>query len=400
MNTTRTKISRIAAITEGFALYVLTGSACLVIGATLQQLIGHFQAGLAAVAALGSTFAIGRVCTVFFVGRLTERLGPKLIIGAGLILLFCFYSGIALARTIPAAMISAALGGIGMGTQDTAGPVLFLRVFPRHYPSAMSAGQAFFGVGCFLPSLIMGFLLSRELSFVYTYYIFAGFCVLMLLILPLMQGGKEEHSGLVHNEKTKPAGRKQEKAALRWFLFACICVFYCFATNTINLYTPSYAVSLGLSGERGVNLLSLYSAGCMLGALGFSLVLRRVRPITLLCTNLVEALACMVLLFVFKSFIPMGILFFCTGLGLGVLFSLVVVIAVELNPSKAGRAGAVVAILCGGADIAAPLVTGAVITVTEIGVNRWFICLSLAVALGAMLVFRFITKEKLTANAA
>jgi MFS family permease len=102
----------------------------------------------------------------------------------------------------------------------------------------------------------------------------------------------------------------------------------------------------------------------------------------------------MTLLFTTKSFILMGILFFCTGLGLGVLFSLVVVIAVELNPRKAGRAGAVVAMLCGGADITAPLVTGAVMTATGIGANRWFICLSLVIALGASLVFRFIMKEK------
>jgi MFS family permease len=394
MNPPWIKVSRSAAITEGFALYVLTGSACLMIGATLQQLVGHFQTELVAVTALGSTFAMGRVCTVFFMGRLIEKLGPKWIIGGGLLLLLCFFGGIALARTIPVAMAFAAIGGVGMGTQDTAGPVLFLKVFPKHYPSAMSTGQAFFGAGCFLPSLIMSFLLRRGLSFMYTYYTFAGFCVLMLLILPLMQNGKEKLSGVVYKGEVKTIGAKQNKAALRWFLFACICVFYCFATNTINLYTPSYAVSLGLNEEQGVNLLSLYSAGCMLGAVGFSLVLRWVRPITLLCTNLTGALGCMTLLFTTKSFILMGILFFCTGLGLGVLFSLAVVIAVELNSRKAGGAGAVVAMLCGGADIIAPLVTGTVMTVTGIGASRWFICLSLALALGTILVFRFVMKEK------
>jgi MFS family permease len=376
---------------EGFVLYLLTGSACLVIGSTLEQLIGYFKSELVAVTALGSAFALGRVCTVFFVGRLTERLGTKWVAAGGLTLLLCFFGGIPLAGSIRTALVFAILGGIGMGAQDAACPVIFLDAFPGHYPSAMSVGQAFFGIGCFIPSLVTGFLLKQGLPFVYTYYFCAGICVLMLLILPLMKNSSQRIEGSQASAKAleSPAG----PGIRTWLLFAAVCVFYCTATNTINLYTPSYTVSLGIPPERGVNVLTLYSSGCMIGSLLFSLVLRRIRPLTLSCINLGAGMCCMGAAYFARSFAVLGTVYFITGLFLGVIFSLLVITAVGLNPHRAGRAGALVAMLCGGADIAAPLVTGAVITATGIGASLWFVRFALILALAAALIFRLTTTK-------
>ena len=54
--------------------------------------------GIAAVAALGSGFALGRVITVSFMGILVEKLGPKPVQALGLVLLLCFFVGLPMAR--------------------------------------------------------------------------------------------------------------------------------------------------------------------------------------------------------------------------------------------------------------------------------------------------------------
>ncbi|MDR0587223.1 MAG: MFS transporter [Treponema sp.] len=379
---------RCIAVSEAFVLYLLTGAACLILGSSLPQLIRHFNSELAAVAALGSAFALGRVATVFFMGRLTEKTGPKWVVGIGLLLLFCFFAGVSLARSVKMAMIFSVLGGIGMGVQDTACPVIFIRAFPVHYPGAMSVGQAFFGAGCFMPSLLLGFILKRGLPFLHVYHFFAGLCALMLLLWIFMEPEKDA-SGDPHaapEEGGKASGS-------RWLLFALICVFYCAVTNTISLYTTSYGILLGFLPEQAVFLLTFYNTGSMLGSLLFSAVMRKIRPVNLLCINLGTALLFFFSLFFIRRFIPLVISYFFAGFGLGVLFSALILIAVDLYSGRAGRAGALTAVVCGGADIITPLVTGALITVCGISANLWFVRGALTLALTASLVFRFVHEK-------
>jgi MFS family permease len=376
------------AAAEAFALYLLTGAACLILGSSLPQLIRHFDSELAAVAALGSAFALGRVATVFFVGRLTERLGAKWVVGMGLLLLLLFFSGFTLTHSLRTAMIFSVLGGIGMGVQDAACPVIFLDVFPVRYPGAVSAGQAFFGAGCFLPSFVLGLILRNGLSFLHVYHLFAGICVLMLVLWPFMKLGKG-----VSTEVPPQPGVPGKPAGSLWLLFAAVCIFYCAATNTISLYTAGYGASLGIPPERAVYLLTFYNTGSTLGSLVFSVFIRRFRPVNLLCVNLGIAALLFFSLFFIQGFIPLAAAYFLAGSGLGVLFSVLVLLAVDLYSGRAGRAGATTALVCGGADIVTPLVTGALISAWGISINLWFVRGALILALAVSLAFRF-TQDK------
>lgn len=378
---------------EAFAMYLLTGAACLVVGSGLTNLMEHFNAELVAVTALGSAFALGRVATVTITGWVTEKLGPKITLGAGLLLLLAFLGGITVVNSIPAAMVCAALGGVGMGTQDAACPEILTRVFPKHYPSALSAGQAFFGAGCFLPPLVMSFVLRAGRPFYYTYYVFAALCLLMLAVLPLMKLEREQAAGSAAGEaaaQNAPAAPppKTKRPFTVWLLFGVMCVFYCACTNTINMYTASYAMAKGMAESQAVNVLTMYNVGSMVGSFAFAAVVRWVKPITLLCANLAGAAVFLVVALFTDGFWPMAMVYFFAGALLGVLFSLEVTVAVGISSGSAGRAGAIVAMLTGGADFLTPLVTGAVITVAGIGANVWFAIAFAVVSLAASLVFR------------
>jgi len=304
-------------------------------------------------------------------------------------------------------MVFSALGGVGMGTQDTVCPVILMRVFPTHYPSAMGAGQAFFSAGCFLPPLTMGVLLANDLPYYYTYYIFAGLCAVMLLLLPLVKlprnsivkepdsAGGGPAPGSAAGKTTQPADNAAKRDWTAVLLLAVICVSYCALTNTINLYTASYADFLGISDELSVSVLASYNMGCMAGSLLFAYLLRRVKPATLLCMNLAAAFCCLLLSLCFSGFTFMMVCYFLMGSFLGVIFSIMVAISISLWQGRAGRAGAAVALLGGGADIAAPLLTGAVITLTGIRANIWFIVVFLTLSLtGALLLRRRITSKQ------
>ena len=374
---------RSVAAAEAFMLYLLTGVSCLMVGSSLPQLTEHFHSELIAVTSLVSAFAAGRISTVFFIGLLTEKLGPKRTVGAGLVLLMAYLGGVPSTHSIPTAMVFAVLGGVSMGTQDAACPVILMEVFPNRYASAMSAGQAFFGAGCFLPPLVMGFVLETGRPFYYTYYAFLALGLLMLLILPVM---KVEVTPNVPAAAEPGANGKRRLFPL--MLFGILCMSYCAAINALNMYAASYAAYRGVEQSRAVGVLTAFNIGCMLGSLTFALVLRRAKPINVLCSNLLAGLFCVGAALFLKSYPALLADFFAAGIFLGVLFSVVLTLAVGLTQGRAGRAGAIVAILSGSADIIAPLVTGEVIMASNLSAGIWFSFAAIAAALIAALCYR------------
>lgn len=375
---------------EAYTMYLMTGAACLMIGTTLPHLMKHFGVDLVAVAALGSIFALGRVTTVFVVGYLTEKFGPKRILGAGFVLLLSFMAGIPSTTSYTAAMVFCFLGGIGMGTQDAACPVVLGEVYPGSHASALSAGQAFFGAGCFLPPMVMSVTLLLNLPFTYTYYVFAVVALGALAVLPLMNLPKSVAvPSVVHEAASAKGGPSGMKG--RWLMllsFAFVCIFYCASTNTVSLYTSSFAVYIGMQEKAAVMLLSIYNIGSMLGSLLFVGILRRAKPVNVLGVNLLIAIGCFLLVLWVRSFPVLAVLYFTAGMFIGVLFSIMVTLAVSLAPDKASRAAAVVAMLSGGADIVSPLVTGAIITATGIMFSLYYILIMLTVTLLSSLLFR------------
>ena len=369
---------------EAFSLYLLTGAACIVLGSSMTQLTRHLGVGIAAVAALGSAFGLGRVLTVFLMGHLTERFGAKRILAAGALLLFCFLTVMPLTCSYPLALAVSLLGGIGMGTQDTTCPVILSGVYPQRYASAMSAGQAFFGAGCFLPPLLMSIVLRLELPFGVTYYAFAALALVMLALLPAVRLPEQ---GALPPEERLPALRLRSRA-LGYALFSVICVCYCAIINTVNLYTASVAQQMGVPAAGAVLLLTVYNVGSMAGSLLFIGILRRARPATVLWCNTLAALCCVALAVRLRSAAVFFVALFFAGAFLGVLFSILITLSTGMNPDHAGLAGALVAVLGGGSDTVTPLITGRLVTAFGPGAAYAYVLLMLALTLAGAVGFR------------
>ena len=148
-----------------FGLYFLTGAACMVVGSSLPQLVGMYDKSLELVVLLGSSYALGRVATVYLSGRMVERFGPKSILAAGILMVSAYLFGLPTIQNYYAGMVFAFLGGVGMGAQDAVCPLMLSISCRNNYAGALSAGQAFFGVGCFVTPFLVGIMLSTELPF-------------------------------------------------------------------------------------------------------------------------------------------------------------------------------------------------------------------------------------------
>lgn len=370
---------------QALALYLLTGAACILVGSSMSHLMVHFDASLAQVAAIQSAYALGRMSTVFLTGWITERCGVRvsLLLGTGLLL--AFLAGIPLTHNYLAGLALAFLGGAGMGSQDAACPVILSAVYPRSYASMLSAGQALFGAGCFLPPLIMSLALAAGLPFYVSYYAFAALALAMLLTLPFM---RLPEMGRLATEGGHTA--HAIRLRVRWLglaLFAVICFAYSAVVNTINLYTATFSEGLALPAAVAGNLLTVYNLASMIGSLCFTAVLRRVRPLTVLIVNCVIALAALGLMVWLQRPAVFFLGLAVAGFFLGVLFSVIVTLATGLKPSHASLAAAAVAVVSGGSDTVNPLVTGPLFSALGMDAAYPYTMAVLALTLAAALGF-------------
>ena len=159
------------------------------------------------------------------------------------------------------ALAASVLGGIGFSTQDACSPVILSGAFPTGYASAMSAGEAFFGAGCFLPPLLMSILLPLGLPFYSVYYLFAGLAVVLLLVLPFAEVPDTKQLAQEGGHAANPLFLRAQLPG--WLLLALFAVTYCAVPNTVNLYTTTFAASIGIPEAVGGLLLTAYNVGSM-----------------------------------------------------------------------------------------------------------------------------------------
>lgn len=378
-----------------YVMYLLTGAACVVVGSSIPSLMEHFDKSLPAIAALASAFAIGRVATVFPVGMLTERLGAKFSITCGVLFLLTFLVGIPLTDNYAAAIIMSAIAGVGMSTQDTSCAVILRQTFPDSYSSSLSAGQAFFSIGCFTPPLLMGIALARSIEFQWVYLLIALIGFAMLLVIPFMK-----LSGDAVHQEEKPEPAKLKPVILfhrKWgyVLLGIACFGYFGATNTIHTYTATFVESFGIAESISVSVLTVYSVGCMIGSFVFIPVLKKIHETSVLWMNMLLAFICLVSAMLFQTAAAFFVFYFIAGFFCGVLFSVLVSIAVSLNPMHAGIAAAAVGFVGGGADILSPLITGAIITVTSIQSTFYYCIVLCGICIAAAAGYRVMYKRGL-----
>lgn len=354
---------RTISIVETYGMYLITGMVCACIGSSLSSLMDHFQVDLAKAAALSSAFAFGRVATVFIAGILTERLGPRFSVIFGVAAIVLCTGILPIQTSYVAALILMALAGFGMGVQDSACPVLIHSIYPNHYSSAMSAGQAFFGAGCFLPPFIMSILLSTGQSWKWLYFAIFFLGIIMLAGIPFM----EKIS--VQSEKDKPLAytRDISRKQTGLFLILLVVVFiYCANSNIFHTYTVSYVTHLIGTEKIAVNVLTMYSVGVMAGSLLFIWVLRKIHTTTAIAFNTFAVTFLLLAAMQLKSIPGFLILFIFIGMFNGALFSILVTASTEFVPRHAAMAASMIGFVGGIADIGSPLITGSIVQKTDI----------------------------------
>jgi len=385
-NDTLCSYSRIAVV-EAYGLYLMTGIAAACIGASMIALTGYFQVSVAQVAALSSAFALGRVAMVFFCGIITEKLGVRKSFMIGYLALGINFVFMPLNTHYWLALILMAIAGMGMGFQDSGCPVILSRAFPLNYSGAMSAGQAFFGIGNFIPPLTMSLLLLSGLSWKVMFFIFGGMTLALFVATFFMPRERILDNSGDHEHGFSMAWLKRQGKF--FFVLFLTNFFYCSLLNIVHIYTNPYVLSFGIHESISVNVLTMFSVGAVIGSLAFVRILRRARPVKVLLVNLVIAFLSLCIAIISGNIIVFFIMFTVAGAFSGVLFSVLVTLATDAAPRHTAMAASLIGFTGGISDILTPLAVGRVVTVASVRIAFPSVLLATAIAVvGAYMVIR------------
>lgn len=350
-----------------FALYFLTGAACIVVGSGLSHFADKFGTDIKTIVILGSLYSLGRVSTVYLTGKLIEKIGPLKVTVMGICLIGLYLTGIAYTHSFYYALVFAYIGGVGMGAQDTVCPLFLSAAFPDNYAGSLSAGQGLFGLGGFITPFLTGVMLMNKLPFYFAYYVLLIFALITLGFViyekKTINVTFNQKRNLTVSDETqiKPLFTKNKVIAFTAILLAA--ATYSTTVNTIGLYTTTFAEYQGFTSASAVFLLTVYNVGSVIGSLIFILILKRVSAVNILIVNNILSIVIFAILEHLKDSTVYFICLFAAGFLLGVLFSLIVEITTRIGYKHISVASAYVAVAGGFSDVLTPIITGFIVGV-------------------------------------
>ena len=350
------RINSNIALFESFCFCLTTGAAAVILGVFLTQLREYYDLSLTKAATISAAFAFGRFISVFVYGAITDKIGAKKVFMLGVVLEMIFFFTIPLTKSYQMAVIVAFIGGAGMSAQDTANPSILRNTFPKTYASVMSIAQAFFGIGCFIPSLYYSILLRWVDYFPIVFYTLGVLCLVLVLLFPKFNPPESITDNLEKDEPVQK-GIQLKNFALGLGILIVACGMYCAATNTVTLYSSTFAQTLAISPAMAANLITVYNVGGMIGSFLGAIINRYVLPRRLIW--IYASVAVVILITIRFINQPMGYFvgFMLMGMCLGNVYSLFVVTASSLFPTRVAMAAAGVSVTSSVFDTAAPLLT-------------------------------------------
>ncbi|WP_316572620.1 MFS transporter [Neobacillus sp. YIM B06451] len=377
--------------------YLLLGMINVIIASNMNFLSQQLNTGSVEISFLISAIGIGKLVTLSFSGRLSDKLGRKSLVVIASFLYVIFLVGIPLAPNYHFAFVFAIIAGICNSIMDSGTYPALIDAFPENSGSAMVLLKAFISIGATLLPILVVFIISNNLYYGFAFfvpaaaYLINGF-FLTLALFPKHKVGKYDHYSVDYSTIRKRFSIKpvfwREGIGVVLIAFSSVALFM-----IIQTWIPTYGQEIvGLSKVEAVGLLSFYSIGGLISVLLLAFLLNKViKPITIMV--IYPSIAFITLLALLALPYPEVIMVcaFVLGLSTSGIFQLAVTIMAEFFPDKKGTSTAYVSLASSLAFIVIPFITGMMtkyFSVTSVFIFDLAIAI-LTILLGINLSFRY-----------
>jgi FHS family Na+ dependent glucose MFS transporter 1 len=266
-----------------YAAFVALGLASASLGPTLPGLAENTQASLREISFLFTARSLGYLIGSLLGGRLYDRTPGHPVMAlmlVGMVATLFLAPIMSLLWLLVGVLLAL---GIAEGALDVGGNTLLVWVHRHQVGPFMNGLHFFFGVGAFLPPIVIAQVLLRSDSIVWAYWILA------LLILPIALGLMRLPSPVVQTvSKDGPSGQVNHRLVALIVLFFFL---YVGAEVGFGGWIFTYAVELKIASESvAAYLTSAFWGALTVGRLLAIPIAARVRPRYILLSDLLGCL--------------------------------------------------------------------------------------------------------------
>ncbi|MCM3213919.1 MFS transporter [Niallia taxi] len=342
--------------------YFMLGMINIIIASNMDNLSERYAVTVGQISLLVSAIGIGKLIALFFVGRLSDKLGRKPVIITANFLYLVFLIGVPTTTNYVVAFIFAISAGIANSLLDSGTYPALTESFPKKASSASVLVKASVSIGATLLPFIMAILVANHIFWGWTFF---GLGVLYLLTgIYLIFMPFPNHKNItkadgvaetVFKVQPKFAG---EGIAVILLGFTSTALFVVWQT-----WLPQLGKQfIGLDSSQAVQLLSYFSIGALISVLLLAVVLDKfISPIMVAIVYPIGAFISMLGLFMVNSY---GIVLVCTflmGLFTSGILQLALSIMMKLFPKNKATASSYVNIASSASFILVPIITSSLV---------------------------------------
>lgn len=209
--------------------------------------------------------AVGTIISSLQSDRLTKKLGPGKVTAISVAMTATALFGFSISKSFMALCIWAIPYGLGAGSVDASlNNYVALNYESRH----MSWLHCMWGVGATLGPYIMGYVLTKDMSWSSGYHIIGilqiALTLVLILSLPLWKKRSINDSGEDINEKVLSIKEIIKIPGAKEVMLCFFC--YCALEQTASLWASSYlTIYKGISADTAASLASMFFIGITIG---------------------------------------------------------------------------------------------------------------------------------------
>ncbi len=285
---------RVPATFAYYAAFIALGALGAVIGPTLPALAENTHTSLREISSVFALGSLGYLLGTFFGGRVYDRTpGHPVMVGTLLVMTVC----VALIPLMPLLWLLVAvlfIMGFAQGALDVGGNTLLLWIHRDKVGPYMNGLHFTFGVGAFLAPIIIAQAVRLSGGITWAYWTLA-----LLALLPALW--LTRYPSPQRRSETEEAGDAKADPRLV-VLIALFFVLYVGAEVSFGGWAFTYAVKLGLATEEtGAYLTSAFFGAFTVGRLVAIPIATRLRPRTILFSDLLGCLLSMGVILVWRE---------------------------------------------------------------------------------------------------
>ncbi|MCK1986465.1 MULTISPECIES: MFS transporter [unclassified Peribacillus] len=344
--------------------YFILGMINIIIGSNMENLSEQLNTSASGISYLVSAIGIGKLVSLFFAGRLSDKLGRKPFVVSASFIYLIFLIGIPLAPSYTLAFIFAICAGIANSFLDAGTYPALIEAFQKKAGSATVLVKAFVSIGAALLPFIMAFFIARDMFYGYTFFLMAAVYLVNGFFLLKVSFPDHKAQGQTQNDEQAVPVQQQFLSKPKFAQEGLAVILLGFTSTAlfmlVQVWLPNFGQDvLGLTQAKAVQLLSYYSIGSLVSVILLAVLLNKViKPITVMIIYpVIAALSLLSLIYIQQPFITVLSAFFI-GLSTAGVFQLAMTIITEFFPANKGTITSYVNIAASSAFIIIPFVTG------------------------------------------